>query len=275
MVTPSQNFFSMNFRAVQNIVNSLVESMDFVKMFGVYPLDKETLEKFHTLQSRLKHEFDALDIETEFMNSDSTEAGFYLKKLDEYLYKPTNAVKMMLVKQEELVQRRNTLIERLKNENEEPVIVRYNMEIFQQVVVFRYDIEQYADSIIAGINKLHQMLYPAKNDSYHIPKEYQSLIDEIYQELCDRGVFDIDENQFRILIENANFSEVCNRKKAPIAYTIYILSKLMGSDWYEESAKSINLAKTRCSGANVEDWVKTLGDIVKKRKKEIDKANRK
>ena len=119
--------------------------------------DKETLEKFHTLQSRLKTGFNALDIETEFMNSDSTEAGFYLKKLDEYLCKPANAVKKWLVKPEELVQRRNILIEKLKAENEEPVIVHYNAEIFQQVGIFRYDIERYADSIIAGIGKLHQI----------------------------------------------------------------------------------------------------------------------
>ena len=70
----------MNFSAVQNIVNSLLESMDFVNFFGGYPLDKDTLDKFLALQSQLKREFDALDIETEFMNSDSTEAGFYLKK---------------------------------------------------------------------------------------------------------------------------------------------------------------------------------------------------
>lgn len=264
----------MYFSAIQNIVNSLAESMDFVNMYGKFPLDKETLEKFHTLQSRLKREFDALDIETEFINSDNAEAGFYLKKLDEYLYKPANAVKIHLVKPEELVQRRNMLIERLKSENEEPVIVHYNAEIFQQVGIFRYDIERYADSIIAGINKLHQMLNPAKNDGYHIPMEYQPLIDMIYQELCDHDVFEIDENQFRILIENADFSEVCNRKKAPIAYTIYILSKLMGSDWYEESAKSINLSKTRCSGANVEGWAKTLGYTTEKEKRKIDKANR-
>ena len=147
----------MNFSAVQNIVNSLLESMDFANSFGEYPLDKETLEKFHTLQSRLKTGFNALDIETEFMNSDSTEAGFYLKKLDEYLCKPANAVKKWLVKPEELVQRRNILIEKLKAENEEPVIVHYNAEIFQQVGIFRYDIERYADSIIAGIGKLHQI----------------------------------------------------------------------------------------------------------------------
>lgn len=147
----------MNFSAVQNIVNSLLESMDFVNSFGEYPLDKETLEKFHALQSRLKTGFNALDIETVFMNSDSTEAGFYLKKLDEYLCKPANAVKKWLIKPEELVQRRNMLIEKLKAGNEEPVIVRYNAGIFQQVGTFRYDIERYADSIIAGIGKLHQI----------------------------------------------------------------------------------------------------------------------
>ena len=264
----------MNFSAVQNIVNSLVESMEFVNMYGEIPLDKETLEKFHTLQSQLKREFDALDIEIEFINRDSVEAVFYLKKLDEYLYKPVNAVKEWLIKPEELVQRRNILIEKLKAENEEPVIVRYNAEIFQQVGIFRYDIERYADSIIAGINKLYQMLNPAKNGGYHIPMEYQPLIDMIYQELCDHNVFEIDENQFRILIENADFSEVCNKKKAPIAYTIYILSKLMGSDWYEESAKSINLSKTRCSGANVEGWAKTLCNTTENEKRKIDKANR-
>ena len=264
----------MNFSAVQNIVNSLLESMDFVNFFGGYPLDKDTLDKFLALQSQLKREFDALDIETEFMNSDSTEAGFYLKKLDEYLYEPANAVKRRLVKPEELVQRRNILIEKLKAENEEAVIVHYNAEIFQQVGIFRYDIERYADSIIAGINKLHQMINPAKNDSYHIPMEYQPLIDMIYQELCDHNVFEIDKNQFRILIETADFTEVCNRKKAPIAYTIYILSKLMSSDWYKESAKSIGLTKARCSGANVEDWVKDLYDKGEKGKRKIDKANR-
>lgn len=147
----------MNFEVIRNTVNVLLESMDFVNMYGEFPLDKETLEKFHTLQSRLKREFDVLDIETEFMSSDSIEVGFYLKKLDESLSKSANGVKMMLVKQEELVQRRNMLIEKLKAENEDPVIVRYNSEIFQQVMTFRYDIEKYADSIIAEINKLHQI----------------------------------------------------------------------------------------------------------------------
>lgn len=153
----------MNFEVIRNTVNILLESMDFVNMYGEFPLDKETLEKFHTLQSRLKREFDVLDIETEFMSSDSIEVGFYLKKLDESLSKSANGVKMMLVRQEELVQRRNMLIEKLEAENEDPVIVRYNSEIFQQVMTFRYDIEKYADSIIAGINKLHQ-IYESPNE---------------------------------------------------------------------------------------------------------------
>lgn len=147
----------MKFNIIKNIVESLLDSMGFVNSFGEYPLDKETLEKFPTLQSRLETEFNALDIETEFVNSDSAEAGFYLKKLDEYLCKPANMVKECLVKQEELVLRRNMLIERLKSENEEPVIVRYNAKIFQKVMTFRYDIERYADSIIMGIEKLHQL----------------------------------------------------------------------------------------------------------------------
>lgn len=168
----------MNFSAVQNIVNSLVESMEFVNMYGEIPLDKETLEKFHTLQSQLKREFDALDIEIEFINRDSVEAVFYLKKLDEYLYKPVNAVKEWLIKPEELVQRRNILIERLKNENEEPVIVRYNAEIFQQVMTFRYDIGKYADSIIAGINKLHQIFDSSNQGNTNKPDQKERVIKE-------------------------------------------------------------------------------------------------
>ena len=123
----------MNFGQIKNIVDILNESMSFVNSYGVYPLDKKTLEKFHTLQSRLKTEFNALDIETEFLNGNNAESVFYLHKLDEYLYKPANVVKMMLVKQEELVQRRNTLIERLRNEDEEAVIIHYNAKVFQQV----------------------------------------------------------------------------------------------------------------------------------------------
>lgn len=147
----------MDFGQIKNIVDILNESMSFVNNYGVYPLDKGTLEKFHALQSRLKTEFNALDIEMEFLNSSRDEANFYLTKLDEYLYKPANAVKMMLVKQEELVQRRNTLIERLRNEDEEVVIIHYNAEIFQQIMSFRYDIELYADSIIVQVDKLCQM----------------------------------------------------------------------------------------------------------------------
>ena len=147
----------MNFGQIKNIVDILNESMSFVNSYGVYPLDKKTLEKFHTLQSRLKTEFNALDIETEFLNGNNAESVFYLHKLDEYLYKPANVVKMMLVKQEELVQRRNTLIERLRNEDEEAVIIHYNAKVFQQVMSFRYDVELYADSIISQIDKLHQM----------------------------------------------------------------------------------------------------------------------
>lgn len=147
----------MNFTSIKNIVDVLNESMSFVNDYGIRPLDKETLEKFRMLQSRLKIEFDALDIETEFANSDSTEAGFLVRKLDEYLYKPANVVKMMLVKQEELEQRRNVLIERLRNKNEEAVIIHYNAEIFQQVMSFRYDVELCSDSIIVQVDKLRQM----------------------------------------------------------------------------------------------------------------------
>ena len=67
----------MNFNPIKNIVDVLNESMSFVNDYGIRPLDKETLEKFRMLQSRLKTEFDALDIETEFVNSDSTEAGLF------------------------------------------------------------------------------------------------------------------------------------------------------------------------------------------------------
>ena len=264
----------MNYIAIKNIADCLLESLPFVNMYGKYPLDKETLNRFLSLQSRLKHEFNALDIETDFANSNRTEAVFYVKKLDKYLYMPANVVKKMLIRHEEFVRRRNILIEKLKNENEEPAIVHYEAEVFQMVIGFRYEIEKYADSIITNVDKLHQILNPSKNDGYHIPIEYQSLIDMIYQELFDNYVFDINENIFRILIENADFSEIYNKKKTQIAYTIYILSKLMGGDWYEESAKSINLTKTRCSGANVEDWAKNLSDKIEKEKRKIDKANK-
>ena len=147
----------MNFDPIKNVVDILNESVSFVNSFGISPLDKGALEKFHLLQSRLKTEFNVLDIETEFLNGNNTEARFYLHKLDEYLYKPANVVKIMLVEQEELIRRRNTLIERLGNENEEAVIIHYNIEVFQQVMSFRYDVELYADSIIAQIDRLRQM----------------------------------------------------------------------------------------------------------------------
>ena len=115
--------------------------------------------------------------------------------------------------------------------------------------------------------------YGISDCKYPIKDEYKPIIAILYQELNGLA-FSLTESAFGTAIESANLSGAHNQKgsiKNKLQYMIYILSKVMGSDWYTEASNSIGSTKNKCSGANVEDDMKRLKGEVEKMKAEIDK----
>lgn len=108
---------------------------------------------------------------------------------------------------------------------------------------------------------------------FPIKKKYKPIIIRLYEELNEIA-FKMTESEFGVAIEKADFSAVYFVKgsiKNKISYLIYILSKVMGNAWYGQSANSIGLLKSRCSGANVEEGMMLLKREVESMKAKIDK----
>ena len=108
---------------------------------------------------------------------------------------------------------------------------------------------------------------------FPIKKKYKPIIIRLYEELNEIA-FKMTESEFCVAIEKADFSAVYFVKgsiKNKISYLIYILSKVMGNAWYGQSANSIGLLKSRCSGANVEEGMMLLKREVESMKAKIDK----
>ena len=107
--------------------------------------------------------------------------------------------------------------------------------------------------------------------SYPIPAKYMHIIRYVHDNLNDVA-FRATESEFGTAVENADFSWVYGQQKAvknKIAYMIYILSKIMGDEWYGYASASIGLKKKRCSGANVEADMNHMMDEVQKMKQKI------
>ena len=69
--------------------------------------------------------------------------------------------------------------------------------------------------------------------------------------LCSDEIFKCSEADFYKAVESANFSRVTVIKKHKTQRLIYYLSKVMGSDWYVDAAKSKGWIKDNCSSATV------------------------
>jgi hypothetical protein len=84
-------------------------------------------------------------------------------------------------------------------------------------------------------------------------------IAEIYKFCIDTGVIDEDiipNMGFMNAVSQANFKTIYahaehQKSKRKCRYVIYVLSKLLGGEWYLEAAHSIDTEPTKCSGANV------------------------
>lgn len=96
-----------------------------------------------------------------------------------------------------------------------------------------------------------------KINKFHIQDNHKIIA--IY-EFCTgekKSIFsktNIPVSKFLSYIENADFSVIYNdiiAKKTKQRYLIFILSKIMGQDWYEKTVYSINSSKVKCSGATV------------------------
>lgn len=137
-------------------------------------------------------------------------------------------------------------------------------------------------AVTGALTNLHSKLgeHPAKRNAggskhiYPIPEKYKPIIKEVYDRL--NGIaFRVTESAFGSAVEAADFSEMYGQQSAiknRIAYTIYILSRVMGSEWYGLAADSVNLAKKKCSGANVEDDMKLLKCEIEKMRSKIGKT---
>jgi hypothetical protein len=83
------------------------------------------------------------------------------------------------------------------------------------------------------------------------------------------------EHEFLKAVATANFSNITILKKSKFQFMIFALGTYnggMSKEWYLESAKSINIRASKCSGATVEDdYKKDLGDIIKKEFEVIEK----
>ena len=111
------------------------------------------------------------------------------------------------------------------------------------------------------------------NNKYPIPDRYKTIISYVFNSLNGKA-FNLTESSFGVAIENANLSEIYNQDgaiKNKIAYMIYILSKVMGKEWYGCTSESIGLSKQRCSGANKEEDMNNLMKNVESMKKNLDK----
>lgn len=110
--------------------------------------------------------------------------------------------------------------------------------------------------------------------NYPISEKYKPIIKEIYDHL--NGIaFQATESAFGTAIEKTDLSGMYRQPTAiknKIAYMIYILSKVMGKEWYGCASGSIGISKQQCSGANVEEDMKQLKDEIEKMKSKIDKA---
>lgn len=124
------------------------------------------------------------------------------------------------------------------------------------------DEEEIIDSSIDNKQENITEPKPINNDDKEIHRfdiQDNHKIIEIY-EFCTKendSIFsktNIPLREFLLYIENANFSLIYNdtiAKKTKQRYLIFILSKIMGQDWYEKTAFSIHTSKDKCSGASV------------------------
>jgi len=89
------------------------------------------------------------------------------------------------------------------------------------------------------------------------------LIKEVHDH-CNNDIFICNETDFINYIGIANFSLLHIKTKSKVKLLIYLLSYSMGSVWYAETARSISLQKSDCSGANVSDekWKREMKRII-------------
>lgn len=107
---------------------------------------------------------------------------------------------------------------------------------------------------------------------FPIDDRYKHIVSHLFASLNDVA-FQMTESEFGIAVENADFSQAYSQegcRKNKIAYLTYILSKVMGSDWYVQASSSIGKGKSQCSGANVEEDMKQIGKEVERMKSKID-----
>lgn len=108
---------------------------------------------------------------------------------------------------------------------------------------------------------------------YPIKDKYKPIIAHLYKEL-NEVAFSLTESAFGTAIENADLSDMYKQDKCirnKIKYMIYILSKVMGNDWYACASGSINVTKGACSGANIEEEMRDLRKEIEKMISDIDK----
>lgn len=85
-----------------------------------------------------------------------------------------------------------------------------------------------------------------------------------YKESADYEVFNASVTDFINMVRNADFEGLDIMKIAKMKYLIYMLSYLLGKDWYIKAAKSIGYKPSDCSGANIgkdDKWRKRVEKI--------------
>jgi hypothetical protein len=127
--------------------------------------------------------------------------------------------------------------------------------------------ENMENSNLSSTNKPKQTIFDVESLSEHSNnfkfKGNEILIGKIHEH-CNNDIFICTENEFVSYVQSANFASLKIKIKSKVKLLIFLLSKQMGSDWYSETAKSLSLQKSECSGANVSDekWKKEIKRII-------------
>lgn len=86
---------------------------------------------------------------------------------------------------------------------------------------------------------------------FTIEEKYEKTIFSLYEKSIEYELFDCEKVDFLTMIRYADFEKLNIFNKTKVSYLIYLLSKLMGQDWYKRAAESIGTTKKRCSGATI------------------------
>ena len=193
-----------------------------------------------------------------------------LAELDENLHSPNyknlNGAFQLIALYAEI----SSTVEPIIKEREESALQDECLQYAQDTSLIKHEkAESYPLDMESTTNSKPQ----GHNAEYPIADKYKPIISLVFSGL--NGIaFTLTESLFGVAIENANLFEVYqqgNCIKNKIAYMIYILSIVMGQNWYKDASNSIGLPKNKCSGANVEDDMKQLKKKVKAMKDQIDK----